>query len=127
MDDHDSTGDAVLEDNAPDTQTDHDDELAAGLTDLVEPDPPDDDTAVSGPGSDVAVETAAADAPQASTEPTVLERMRSAGINDAAALEHLQRGWLRLDGQVITDPDHPAPPPARWVILPQINGPSEPV
>lgn len=50
--------------------------------------------------------------------PTVLERMRSAGINEARALQHLSRGWVRVDGQVVTDPDHAAPPPARLLILP---------
>lgn len=120
--DDDSSGDAVLDDHAPDMENDHDDELTEDSTDLVEPDPAEEDTPLSVPGTEAAaatpVDAAAAETPQAAAGPTVLERMRSAGINNARALEHLQRGWVRMDGQVITDPDHPAAPPARWVILP---------
>lgn len=53
-----------------------------------------------------------------SGEPTVLGRLRSAGINEVTARRHLVQGWVRMDGVVITDPDHPAGPPARWVIQP---------
>lgn len=117
--DDDSNGDAVLDDDAPDMENDHDDELTEDSTNLVEPDPAEEDTPLSVPGTEAAaataVDAAAAETPQA---PTVLERMRSAGINNARALAHLQRGWVRMYGQVITDPDHPAAPPARWVILP---------
>lgn len=120
--DDDSSGDAGLDDDAPDMETDHDDELTEDGADLVEPDPAGEDTPPSVPGTEAAaataVDAAAAETLQVAAGPTVLERMRSAGINNARALEHLQRGWVRMDGQVITDPDYPAAPPARWVILP---------
>lgn len=112
--DHDTTGDAGLDDNGLDVNNDHDAELAEDSPDLGEPDLPEEDSPLSVPGPEVA----AVKAPRPGSGPTVMERMRSAGINEARALEHLQKGWVRLDGQVITDPDHPAAPPARWVILP---------
>jgi hypothetical protein len=48
----------------------------------------------------------------------VLGRLRSAGINEATARRHLVRGWVRVDGVVVTDPDLAAGPPARLVIQP---------
>ncbi|WP_298795667.1 hypothetical protein [uncultured Pseudonocardia sp.] len=120
--DDDSSGDAVLDDDAPNLENDHDDEPPEDSTDLLEPDPAEGDTPLSVPGTEAAagtaVDAAAAKTLQVAAGPTVLERMRSAGINNARALEHLQRGWVRMDGQVVTDPDYPAAPTARWVILP---------
>lgn len=48
----------------------------------------------------------------------MLERLRSAGINEATARRHLVQGWVRVDGSVVTDPDLAAGPPARLVIQP---------
>lgn len=42
--DDDSSGDAVLDDDAPDMEPDHDNEPTEDSTDLVEPDPADEDT-----------------------------------------------------------------------------------
>jgi DNA-binding transcriptional LysR family regulator len=42
---------------------------------------------------------------------TVLARMVAAGIGEARAREHLARGWVRVGGAVVTDPQAPAPWP----------------
>lgn len=44
---------------------------------------------------------------------TVLDRLRESGITEARALHHLGDGWVRLDGQVVTDPAQPAELPAQ--------------
>lgn len=59
--------------------------------------------------------------PPAGGEPTVLERLRSAGINEATARRHLVQGWVRVDGVVVTDPDLAAGRPARLVIQPPLS------
>jgi hypothetical protein len=50
--------------------------------------------------------------------PTVHDRLRAAGISEERIQQHLRGGLIRLDGQVVTDLDQPAPPPARPVIDP---------
>jgi hypothetical protein len=45
--------------------------------------------------------------------PTVLDRMIGAGIPRERALAYLEAGAVILDGQHVSDPDLPAPPPAR--------------
>ena len=53
---------------------------------------------------------------------TVLERLLEAGITRERALDHLRDRWVRVDGQIITDPEHVAGPPAqvelRFGVLP---------
>lgn len=41
-------------------------------------------------------------------ERTVLQWMVRAGITEERALEHLRDGWVRVDGELVTDPNHPA-------------------
>ncbi len=48
--------------------------------------------------------------------PTVGSRARAAGISDEAMREHLDDGLVRLDGEVVTDLDQPAPVGTRWWI-----------
>jgi hypothetical protein len=47
---------------------------------------------------------------------TILQRMVAAQISEERALMHLRGQWVRLDGQIVTDPDHPAG--GRMVISP---------
>jgi hypothetical protein len=42
--------------------------------------------------------------------------MVAAQISEERALMHLRGQWVRLDGQIVTDPDHPAG--GRMVISP---------
>lgn len=51
--------------------------------------------------------------------PTVLERLRAAGIGEARPQHHLQAEYVHVDGQVVTDPKTPAPRPARVVLRPR--------
>jgi hypothetical protein len=44
---------------------------------------------------------------------TVLDRLVQAGITEVRALDHLRDRWVRVDGQIITDPKHAASPPAQ--------------
>ena len=46
------------------------------------------------------------------TQQTVLDRLLEAGITPARALAHLKRGWVEIDGKLVTDPDAPADPAA---------------
>jgi hypothetical protein len=48
--------------------------------------------------------------------PTVLDRLVSAGLSAERAQAHLAAGLVRVDGQVVDGPGHPAPPPSRVVI-----------
>jgi hypothetical protein len=48
--------------------------------------------------------------------PRVVDRLRAAGLSDARIQHYLDAGAIRLDGQVVTDLEQPAPPPARPVI-----------
>lgn len=120
MDDDISGGGAVLDDDAPNEDDDHHDDVTEDAIGVVEPDPDEEDTSLTVPGTGAAAaETAAAgEIQQVALRPTMLDRMRAAGISDETARQHLRRGWVRMDGTVITDPDHPAPPPASWVIQP---------
>lgn len=47
---------------------------------------------------------------------TILERMTTAGIDQARAREHIVGGRVRVDGTRVTDPGASAPWPARWVV-----------
>jgi hypothetical protein len=49
---------------------------------------------------------------------TVLERLLRAGISSKRAERHLASGTVVVDGERVTDPDTPAAPPARIVLLP---------
>jgi hypothetical protein len=46
------------------------------------------------------------------TQQTVLDRLLEAGITRDRALAHLKRGWVELDGSLVTDADAPAEPAA---------------
>lgn len=46
-------------------------------------------------------------------ERTILDRLVQSGITEARALQHLRDGWVRVDGEPVTDPAHPAEPPSR--------------
>jgi hypothetical protein len=49
------------------------------------------------------------------TEPdnvTVLDRFLAAHISEERALEHLRSGRVKVDGELVSDPNHPAPKPA---------------
>ncbi|OLT12917.1 hypothetical protein BJF78_23195 [Pseudonocardia sp. CNS-139] len=48
--------------------------------------------------------------------PTVLERLLAAGLAQDRAHAHLHAARVQIDGDLVTDPAHPAPPPARIVI-----------
>ena len=50
--------------------------------------------------------------------PSVLERMTRPGIAEDRALDYLRAGSVLVDGERVTDPCTPAPPPARIVLLP---------
>jgi hypothetical protein len=54
-----------------------------------------------------------------SDEPTILDRLISAGISEERARDHLAVGRIRLDGEVVTDPATPAPPGTRPVVTGQ--------
>jgi hypothetical protein len=47
---------------------------------------------------------------------SVLDRLTAAGISVERAQAHLAAGLVRVDGQVVDGPDHPAPPHSRVVI-----------
>lgn len=47
------------------------------------------------------------------TDRTVLDRLLQAGITEARALDHLRERWVRVDGEIITDPQHVASPPSQ--------------
>jgi hypothetical protein len=48
---------------------------------------------------------------------TVLDRLLAAGIDEARAAEHLRSGRVEVDGHLVSDPQYPAPPPARVVLV----------
>lgn len=48
---------------------------------------------------------------------TVVDRLRAAGLSGARIQEHLRAGRVCVDGAIVTDPDHPAPPSARLVLV----------
>lgn len=49
---------------------------------------------------------------------TVLDRLRAAGISPDRALLHLQAKYVRVDGEIVTNPAAPAPRPSRVVLQP---------
>ena len=48
--------------------------------------------------------------------PTVFDRLLAAGLSQERIEQHLTAGRVRVDGELVTDPDRPAPPPARVVL-----------
>jgi hypothetical protein len=48
--------------------------------------------------------------------PTVLDRLVVAGVSQQRIEQHLTAGRVRVDGELVTDPFRPAPPPARVVL-----------
>jgi hypothetical protein len=48
--------------------------------------------------------------------PTVIDRLVAAGLLQERIEQHLTAGRVRVDGELVTDPDRPAPPPARVVL-----------
>jgi hypothetical protein len=46
----------------------------------------------------------------------VFDRLLAAGLTLERIEEHLAAGRVRVDGELVTDPDRPAPPPARVVL-----------
>jgi hypothetical protein len=50
-------------------------------------------------------------------DPRVLDRLLAAGLSTERIERHLSAGQVRVDGQVVTDPYQPAPPPGRVVIV----------
>ena len=47
---------------------------------------------------------------------TVRDRLTAAGLSDSRIEQHMTAGRVRVDGELVTDPDRPASPPARIVI-----------
>jgi hypothetical protein len=47
---------------------------------------------------------------------TVFDRLLAAGLSEERIQWHLSAGTVRVDGQVVTDPDAPAPRPSRIVL-----------
>ena len=47
---------------------------------------------------------------------TVRDRLTAARLSDERIEQHMSAGQVRVDGELITDPATPAPPPARIVI-----------
>ncbi len=62
------------------------------------------------------------------TDRTVLDRLIQAGITEDRARDHLRDRWVRVDGQIITDPQHAATPPTqvelRFSVLSEASGDS---
>ena len=44
---------------------------------------------------------------------TVLDRLLQSGITQDRAMNHLRDGWVRVDGQIVTDSTQPAPTSAQ--------------
>ena len=47
---------------------------------------------------------------------TVRDRLAAAGLSDSRIDEHMTAGRVRVDGELVTDLDTPAPPPPRVVL-----------
>jgi hypothetical protein len=45
--------------------------------------------------------------------PTVFDRLVGAGLSQERIEQHLAAGRVLVDGELVTHPDRPAPPPAR--------------
>jgi hypothetical protein len=56
--------------------------------------------------------------PQEQPPPTVLDRLIAAGVSEDRAREWITSGGARVDGEVVTAVDSPAPPPLRVVLYP---------
>ena len=52
----------------------------------------------------------------APTPLTVRDRLSAAGLSDERIEQHMTAGRVRVDGELVTDLDTPAPPPARVVV-----------
>jgi hypothetical protein len=48
---------------------------------------------------------------------TVVDRLLAAGLSLERAEEHLRAGRVEVNGELVTDPYRPAPPPARLVLV----------
>ena len=48
--------------------------------------------------------------------PTVFDRLVGAGLSQGRIEQHLTAGRVHIDGELVTDPYRPAPPPARVVL-----------
>jgi hypothetical protein len=48
---------------------------------------------------------------------TVVDRLLAAGLSPERAEEHLRAGRVEVNGELVTDPYRPAPPPARLVLV----------
>jgi hypothetical protein len=48
--------------------------------------------------------------------PTVFDRLVAAGLSQERIEQHLTAGRVRVDGELVADPDRLAPPPARLVL-----------
>jgi hypothetical protein len=48
--------------------------------------------------------------------PTVFDRLVGAGLSQERIEQHLAAGRARVDGELVTHPDRPVPPPARVVL-----------
>jgi hypothetical protein len=48
--------------------------------------------------------------------PTVLDRLVAAGLSQERSEQHLTQGGCGFNGELVTDPYRPAPPPARVVL-----------
>jgi hypothetical protein len=59
-----------------------------------------------------------AGAPMKPRDGTVAARMADAGISPERIAQHLAAGRVRVDGKLVSDPDHPAPRPAVIVLMP---------
>lgn len=58
------------------------------------------------------------DTPATAPDPTILDRLLSSGIDAGKAARWIEAGAVRCEGELVTDPDHPAPRSARWMINP---------
>jgi hypothetical protein len=48
---------------------------------------------------------------------TVMDRLLAAGLSLDRAEDRLRSGRVEVDGELVTDPYRPAPPPARLVLV----------
>jgi hypothetical protein len=49
---------------------------------------------------------------------TIRDRLLSSGLSKAKVDAYLGAGQVRVNGEPVTDPNHPAPPPTTFVIGP---------
>ena len=48
--------------------------------------------------------------------PTVFDRLAASGMSQERIEQHLTGGRVHVDGELVTDPNRSAPPPARVVL-----------